>query len=312
MSRIDESTMRSYLRLKSLGYSQREACAELGVPRSSMQNALKQEWNLEEAEIEEGAKILFIDVECAPSALVGFGRFNQHFGQDNVLEEGGWLITACYKWADSDDVVELALTPEQALKRDDSDIVAAIYEAVEEADIVVAQNGDRFDMPLINTRGLLNGFQPMKPVKTVDTLKIAKRLKFNSNRLDSLGSQLGLGRKVSHDGIDLWVRCMKGDMSAINDMLEYNVQDVILLEQVYNKIRGFDNKHPNMAHYHSDNKKRCPVCGSHDIHETGHSAYTPISEFKEMKCNNCGNRSRTRQPINSKEKRASILANIVR
>lgn len=309
MSKINKEVMREYLKLVSLDYSQREACKVLGVPRSSMQDALKQEWNLTDIDV-DSVKILFIDVECAPSVLVGFGRFNQYFGQDNVLEEGGWLITACYKWAGEADVTELKLTPEQALARDDSDIVASIYEVVEEADLVIAQNGDRFDIPLINTRGLLNGFEPMKPVKTVDTLKIARRLKFNSNRLDSLGAQLGLGRKVSHDGIDLWVRCMNGDFDAIEEMLVYNVQDVILLEQVYNKIRGFDNKHPNVAHYFKDNKTRCPVCGSHDIKETGNSAFTPVSEFKEMKCGNCGNRSRKRQPINSKEKRASILANI--
>lgn len=299
-----------YRQLLSYGFSQRQACLTLGIPRATMQDALRR---LDEDEIDIPAlearapKILFFDIENAPSVVVSFSRFNVNFGQDNVLEEGGWMLTACYKWAGESKIHKLCLTPEEALARDDSSIVAGLYEAFEEADLVVAQNGDRFDVPLLKTRGLVNGFPPFKTVRSIDTLKMARQLKFNSNRLDSLGAQLGLGRKVQHTGIDLWVRCMNGDADALREMLEYNEQDVVLLEAVYNKLRAYDTRHPNLGQYYSDNNSRCPACGSHNLTATGHSVFTPVSEFAEIVCEECGHRSRSRQAINTKEKRASLV-----
>lgn len=308
MYRVTEGDLKDYSDLINNGFSQRAACEALGIPRSTMQDTLAR---LDQPKPKRGLpKIVFVDVETAPSVVVAFGRFNQNFSQDNVLEEGGWLISACWKYAGSHKVHKVCLTPKEIGTRDDSRIVAALFDIIEDSDIIVAQNGDRFDLPVIQTRGLINNMPPFKSVKTVDTLKIARRLKFNSNRLDSLGEQLGLGRKVQHTGIDLWVRCMKGDKNALRDMVEYNEQDVILLEAVYNKLKCYDNKHPNMAHYYDDNTPRCRVCGSTDLTESGHSIFTDVSEFVEVVCNDCNSRSRTRQAINTKDKRKSILAGV--
>jgi rRNA maturation endonuclease Nob1 len=92
-------------------------------------------------------------------------------------------------------------------------------------------------------------------------------------------------------------------------MVDYNEQDVALLERVYMRLRAFDNRPANAGHFFEDahNEHRCPVCGSDDVEYTGNSVYTPVSEFAEVVCNDCGHRSRTRQAKNSKEKRNSLL-----
>lgn len=252
-------------------------------------------------------RILFIDFETLPSTAVVFGRFNLNLSPKHIIEEGNQILSASWCFLDDEDVTGIVMTKEEVKVRDDSRVVACVYEVLQSADIVVAQNGDKFDIPLFKTRCIVNNFPPIKRFKTIDTLKIAKQLKFDSNSLDSVASALGLGSKMSHTGIKLWIDCMNGDLKALQEMLQYNRQDVRLLREVYLKLRPYDNRHPNISLYYTGNEVRCPVCGSEDIHPTGNSVFTSVSEFQEVACNDCGHRSRTRNNINSKDKRKNTL-----
>lgn len=252
-------------------------------------------------------RILFIDFETLPSTAVVFGRFNLNLSPKHIIEEGNQIVSASWCFMGDEDITGIVMTEEEVKDRDDSRIIASVYEVLQNSDIVIAQNGDRFDIPLFKTRCIVNNFPPVKKFKTVDTLKIAKQLKFDSNSLDSIAGALGLGSKISHTGIKLWVDCMKGNPKALQEMLEYNMEDVRLLRKVYLKLRAYDNRHPNLALYYPDNEVRCPVCGSDDVHPTGNSVFTSVSEFQEIGCGGCGHRSRTRINTVSKEKRQSTL-----
>ena len=51
--------------------------------------------------------------------------------------------------------------------------------------MIVAHNGDRFDIPWINTRCLYHRLDPLPKVKILDTYKECKNAFYlNSNRLD--------------------------------------------------------------------------------------------------------------------------------
>lgn len=264
-----------------------------------------------EPKSKQGPKILLLDLESTPSIAAVFGRFKVNVGLNAVVSEGGWLLSAAWKFLGDEQVSSVVLTPEEAVKADDSRIVARLYELFEEADWVVAHNGNAFDIPLFRTRLVVHGFGMHKAVKQVDTLQIAKKLKFNSNKLDGLAQQLGLSRKLENSGMTLWLDCMQGKQEALDTMQEYNEQDVALLEEVYLTLRAFNLKTPNAAHYHGDDKTRCQACGSDDVEYTGNSVFTAASEFKEVKCNCCGARSRSRQNSMTSEKRKSLLTNIV-
>lgn len=310
-------TVQKIIELKDYGYSSRKIAAILNIGKSTVNDNYSRyssnsdDFSLdlkEKSKVKTGPRILFFDLESTPSIVAAFGRWKVNVGTESVLREGGYLLSACWKFLGEDEVTRMVLTPQEAKEGNDLSIVCALFEAFEEADIVVAHNAKKFDVPLFNTRLLANGMPPPKPVKVVDTLQIAKKnLKFNSNKLDSLGHYLGVGRKIETTGMSLWIRCMDGDKEALQQMLEYNAQDVVLLEKVYLELRAFDPSPANAGHYFNDYQHHCPVCGSTEVEESGNSVFTPVSEFAEVVCNSCGHRSRKRTALNSKEKRAKLL-----
>lgn len=306
--------------LHNAGLSGRQIAQELGLSKSGVNYALGQ-MEVEgysapkaakvETKVKSGPKILLFDLESTPSIAAVFGRFKTNVGLNAVIREGGWLLSAAWKILGEDKVHSVALTPEEAITGNDARIVATLYEQFEQVDMVVAHNGNSFDIPLFRTRLIMNGLPMHKTVKQIDTLQIAKKLKFNSNKLDGLAQQIGLSRKLENSGMPLWLDCMQGKQEALDTMQEYNEQDVHLLEEVYMVLRGFNTKAPNASHYHGDDKVRCQVCGSDDVQFTGNSVFTAASEFKETQCGCCGARARTRYNLMTTEKRKSLLTNIV-
>lgn len=294
--------------LLSEGLSSRKVASVVGCGKSAVNN-YRNRLNIKPST--NGPKILFLDLESTPSITANFGRYKVNIGPESVIQEGGWLLSASWCWMHDQEVKGIVLTPEEAKNQDDSRIVAELYDLFEQADMVVAHNGSRFDVPLFKTRLIANGFSAPKSVKVIDTLVIAKKLKFNSNKLDSLGNYLGVGRKLPHVGMPLWLGCMQGDKKSLSNMLEYNKQDVKLLVDVYKALRAFDNRAPNAGLYFDDNLTRCVVCGSAEVHETGNVVHTAVSSFAEVQCRSCGHRSRKRKNLNSKDKSSSVLTNTI-
>lgn len=292
--------------LKAEGYSSRAIADITGLSKSGINYYLNGRKSRQKPQT-DGPRILLFDLENTPSIGAAFQRWQVNLSQDHIVREGGCLISACWKFVGEDKIYSAVQTPKEARADNDVSILCQLYEAWDSADMVVAHNAKRFDVPLFKTRLLLAGLPPPKTVKVIDTLRIVKGLKFNSNKLDSLCEVLGIGRKMEHEGIRLWLDCMEGDKKALKKMLNYNEQDIVLLEELYHAVKAFDSNPHNAAHYFDGSEARCPVCGSLDLTPTGHLVYTPVSEFPEVQCGDCGHRSRTRQAVNSKEKRANLL-----
>ncbi len=296
--------IRDIINLKNMGYSSRQIASMTGVSKTTVNDTYNRWKN---SETKDGPTILFFDLESAPSITATFGRWNVNISQDNVIREGGFLLSAAWK-TNMEPVVNCSvMTGKEAKTGDDSRILANLYEAFESADIVCAHNLDKFDLPLFKTRLVVNGMPPPRKVKTIDTLKIAKQLKFNSNKLDSLAKILLQDEKQSTSGIELWIRCMNGDENALKEMSEYNCKDVSLLERLYYNLRAFDGRAPNAGLFYDDGEHHCPVCGSDDVAATGNVVTTQVSEFAEMSCGSCGHRSRVRKSFTEKAKRSLIL-----
>lgn len=288
------------IELKNDGYSSRQIANIVGGSKSGVNELLNRLTN-------SGPRVLMFDLENAPSVAAAFQRFNVNLTPSHIIQEGGWLISASWKWLGKEKIEGSVLTPSEALAQDDSRIVQEMADQFEQADFVVAHNGKRFDVPLLRARILKNKLRPMKTVRVIDTLIIARSMKFESNKLDSLCNYLDIGRKIETTGIGLWMRCMNGDKKSLADMLKYNKQDVSLLEELYLELRPFDRTGPNYGQYYSDDKMHCPACGSTDLESTNNRVYTNVSQFQEYVCNDCGHRSRTRGSVNSKQQRANLL-----
>jgi len=179
------------------------------------------------------AKILFYDIETAYGlARVWRPGWKVRVTYDDFVKHPK-IICISYKWSDSDEVH----TVRWDSKQDDKLLLQEFIKELNKADFIVAHNGDKFDMPWIQTRALANGLDIYPSYSSVDTLKIARyQHKFPSNRLDDLGDYLGVGRKIKTDRA-LWVDTVcKGDKKALQKMVKYCEQDVFLLEDVYNVL----------------------------------------------------------------------------
>ncbi len=226
------------------------------------------------------AKVILVDIETSPNLGWTWAKYEQ-----NVLRfEKQWdLLSFAYK--------ELGRQPTRCIARPDfkdkSDraLTQAAWEVLNEADIIIGHNVDKFDNRKLRAKFLEHGFAPPKTYKTIDTLKIARsQFAFNSNSLNDLAGTLKLGRKLKTGGIDLWFDCMAGDPKAWAKMIAYNKQDVVLLEKVYERLRSWYPNHPNLALY--EDRPGCPVCGSDKVQRRGFHVLK-ARKAARYHCQNC-------------------------
>lgn len=169
-----------------------------------------------------------LDIETSPLTSYTWGLWEQ-----NVIKKikSSTILSVAYQWLGKKTKVIACdtLTEQQLLKK--------LWKLLDEADVVVAHNGDAFDVKKINTRFITHKFDPPSPYWTVDTKKQAKKIAaFDSNSLNNLGIDLGEGEKIKHRGFDMWEGCMAGVRQDWRDMKRYNKQDVDLLARVFKRL----------------------------------------------------------------------------
>ena len=95
-------------------------------------------------------------------------RWKENISLDQTISD--WFCLAwSAKWLYKDEILGSVLTPEEIEKEDDSRIMGELWNLMNEADVVVTHNGNKFDIPRINSRFLINDFPPYTPVFSVDT-----------------------------------------------------------------------------------------------------------------------------------------------
>ena len=186
-------------------------------------------------------------------------------------------------------------------------MLASIHKLLDEADAVIHYNGKRFDIPSLNKEFLLNNMFPPAPFKEIDLLTVARgKFRFVSNKLDYVAQSLGLGKKTAHEGHELWVQCMAGIPKAWKTMEEYNKNDVILLEKVYERFKPWIKNHLN--HNVLENSGLCcPTCTSKSFQKRGYNI-TSTGKYQRYQCRTCGNWFR--DGTNLKEKGSIKLVNV--
>lgn len=265
--------------------------------------------NTQMEKINTSAKVLILDIETAPINAYVWGIWNQNIGTHQIQSD--WFcLTWAAKWLFEDKVYSAKLKPKEVLEQNDKRIIEGIWRLVNEADIVIAHNGEKFDMPRLNSRFIINGLNPPLPYQQIDTLKhIRRQFGFTSNKLDYVNKLLNLERK-KETNFELWERCMKGNANALSEMEAYNVQDVRILEETYLIIRAWIKPHPNMGLFILDEKEhRCPNCGSAELEVMGKTYNTNANVYELMRCSNCGASSRKRLgSANIKQKRHLLIS----
>lgn len=215
-----------------------------------------------------GPRVLLIDIETAPIIMAAWTTYEANAVW---VERDTFILSFAAKWLGERAVRTYALPDYPGYtkhKHCDKRLCGDLFRLLNEADVVIAHNGDAFDIKKINSRLAVNGYDPPAPFKTIDTLKIARRVfKFDSNKLDNLGRYLKEGRKIPNTGAALWRGCVNGDKKAWRTMRRYNAQDVQLLHRVYDRVKAWQPNPVNLTRFGSG--KGCPACQSHHVTQRG-------------------------------------------
>lgn len=234
--------------------------------------------------LKQDPKILFYDIEVSYGiARAWRPSYKTQIKYDDFLVHPK-IICISWKWNNEDKVYTVNWDND----KDDKSLLEVFIQELNEADFIVAHNGDKFDLPWIRTRALYHGLELHPSYISVDTLKIVRYdHNFPSNRLDDLGDYLGLGRKIKTD-MSLWDDVFNGKKEALIKMIEYCEQDVRLLETVYNKLSSMTLPKIHVGTLNGEVKQTSPYTGTTNI-EAVKSTTTKAGTIRWlMKCNDTG------------------------
>lgn len=253
----------------------------------------------------QNPRVLVFDIETSPMTVMVWGLYEQRISSDNVLED--WFVLSyAAKWLCDDEVISNVLTSQEVKNRNDKRIVEEMWKLFDEADIVIAYNGNHFDIRKLNARFIYHDMKPPSPYQSIDPLLVARKsFSFSSNKLDFVNSYLSLGNKI-HEGFDLWRKCYSANAEALKEMETYNRQDVVALEELYMKIRPWITSHPNLGVYLDTNETVCPKCGNAELSWKGFY-FTPAGKYRAFRCECCGAVGRSKQNELDKDKRKSLV-----
>lgn len=266
------------------------------------------------------AKILTLDLETAPIQSYHWGLWDQNIGL-NMIGTDWTILSYSAKWLHEHEKTMYKDTFHQRDQRKDLALLKTVRNLLNEADIVVGQNVQRFDMKKLNARFILNDIPPPSPVRIVDTLKVAKRhFAFTSNKLEYMSDKLCKKyKKLKHGqfpGFELWSEFLKRNPLAQAEMEKYNRYDVLSTEELYLVMRPWIAGHPNVNLYRdhlADSVEpavhRCPNCGSAALKAKGFR-YTQLGKFQRYRCNDCGAWPHGRESLVPKDARKALLGNV--
>lgn len=205
---------------------------------------------------------LYFDIEVSPNiGMFWEAGFKKSIGHENIIKERA-IICICYKWEDDKEVQSLHWDSKQS----DKTLLEKFIKIANQADELVAHNGDRFDLSWIRTRCLYHRIPMFPNYITIDTLKISRsKFKFNSNKLDYIAKFLGVGAKIKTE-FSLWSNILlHKDKAAMEKMIKYCKMDVLVLEKVHKEL----NLHiPAKSHYgviFKQDRGSCPECGADEL-----------------------------------------------
>jgi len=244
-------------------------------------------------------KILCWDIETSYYVHTSWTKWTP--GMKLVKEKS--IICIAYKWLGEKQTHVISIGDDK--KRfaedpfDDKYVIEKFQEVINQADLAVAHNGDKFDMKFFNSRLLKHGLNPIL-VKTYDTLKGAKRFfSFHSNRLGEIAKYLGVSKKTRTE-MSWWDDILfKNCKKSLKLMEDYCKQDVVVLEDVYKKLLPFiQTGHPTYNALTGIPKdiNLCPSCGSQHFVKDGYKVLM-TGKYSRYQCQDCGHKFRGKKPI---------------
>ncbi|MDE2098147.1 MAG: ribonuclease H-like domain-containing protein [Patescibacteria group bacterium] len=199
----------------------------------------------------------------------------------------GFVLAAGFKFLGEKKVTVLSIGDFHSgnFRAREKALVQKFVDVLSSADISVTHNGQRYDHPWINAKCLEHGIPLPPPIPQVDTLQIArKHLKAVSRkRLDTLSYYLGTSEEKTPVEGKIWVDAAIGDRKALKYIIDHCRADVLVLEEVYLRLRPLLLGHPRVAGWGP-----CRHCGSERLQRRGQAYSSAKGPQARVQCQDCG------------------------
>ena len=243
------------------------------------------------------AKVLYLDIETSPNVADVWGLYDQNIGLSQ-LKQPSRIIGFAYKWQGKGKARWIGeYNRDTGLLSDRQQMIDKAHELLDQADVVVTYNGDKFDLKVLNTMFITEGMTPPSPVLSLDLYKtVSRNFKFPSKKLAYVADVLIGDTKIQNGGHVLWRHCLDPDVHPDTRrkgwalMARYCRQDVDLLEPLHKVLEPWLPGTTNFALL-NDSVSGCRKCGSEKLVKRGF-AHTATRTYQRYQCTDCGGWSR--------------------
>jgi|SRR5579872_110331 len=238
-------------------------------------------------------RVLVFDIETAPMTAYIWALKDQYVDVKQLKTD--WYVLAWgAKWLGDPPSKVIYRDQRNAAKiENDKPLLLELWKLLDEADVVITQNGEKFDSPRLNARFMLHGMKPPRPYRHIDTFRLVKKVAaFTSNGLEYLTKKFCVKyKKLSHKkfpGLSLWTECIAGNKRAWEEMKRYNIHDVLSTEEFYMKIRAWAPESMPTPFLAEKVSILCKTCG-----DKGHMTKQGFSvknkfKYQQWQCQTCG------------------------
>lgn len=243
---------------------------------------------------------LFWDIETAPNvALVWQTGHRISVGHESILKERV-IITIAWSWEHEKKVHALHWDR----NHDDKVMLQKFAKVAAEADELVHQYGDFFDLKWFKTRCLFHRIRIFPFNRTIDTKTWAsKYFYFNSNAQDYILKFLGYKGKIKMVYQD-WKDVLNDKVGALAKMVRYNKYDVFGLKQMFREMSYYVEHATHVGVMEGKEKWTCPHEGSENVHIYKTQVTAAGSKKFQMQCQDCGHYYKINEASLKKYKKA--------
>lgn len=255
-------------------------------------------------------RILILDVErlAGISQQTWWDRGdlkNRYVQYSSVIRHPRTTIV-CAKWHDEPDVIELAEWDQGGRKK----FLRNVHNLMAEADIIVGHYITGADLPwLANDLYVEAKLPPLPPFKTIDTLKVIRKV-FGSGApfksLDAFCQIANIGGKTdAYDARAMERAVTEKSVKDRERLVAYCSGDVIATQALYEWLLPYLPNPPALTVAGQDKLQVCHRCG-HDTKPISRRYIANIMSYSMRKCTHCGGHSR----ISLEPERLSTLRSV--
>lgn len=235
-----------------------------------------------------GPRILTLDIETSPHKVWTFNTYKAFIPPIQIIDPTR-VISWAAKWHGERGVMfgsEYHTFP--------GHYIFKMWTLLDQADVVVTYNGNRFDIPHLNREFQILGLGQPSSYVSVDLYRVIKKEQiWASHKLAYLTEKLGLSGKLENGGFQTWLDCLQDEdldrqRKAWNKMRRYNKRDVVTTEELFDEVRHLVTNIPHAALFSetAHDRPACPQCESENVTQQGYRR-TKTRRYPRYQCQDC-------------------------